>query len=57
MGVLIPIYLFFPWNKIFFGDLLARTLNFGMIDAPVLMNWAGDPVKRAADGIHNDKDV
>ena len=56
MGVLIPIYLFLPWNKVFFGHLLARTLDFGMIDAPVPMNWDGGPVKSAADGIHNDKD-
>ena len=57
MGVLISIYLFFPWNKVFFGHLLARTLDFGMIDAPVPMNWDGGPVESAADGIHNDKDV
>ena len=56
MGVLIPIYLFLPWNKVFFGHLLARTFDFGMIDAPVPMNWDGGPVKSAADGIHNDKD-
>ena len=57
MRVLIPIYLFLPWNKTFFGHILARTLDFGMIDAPVLMNRDGGPVERAAYGIHNDKDV
>ena len=57
MGFLIPIYLFLPWNKIFFGHLLARTLDFGMIDAHLSMNWNGGPVERAADVIHNDRDV
>ena len=57
MEVLIPIYLFHPWNKIFFGHLLAQTLDFGMIDDPVLKNRDGDPVEKNADGIHNDKDV
>ena len=57
MGVLIPIYLFLPWNKNFFGHLLAQTLDFGMIDAHVLMNKDGRPVKRVADRIHNDKGI
>ena len=57
MGVLIPIYLFFPWNKIFFGHLLAWTLDFGMIGAPVSINWDRGPVKRATDGVHNDNDA
>ena len=45
------------WNKTFFGHLLARTLDFGMIDAPVPVNSDGGTVKRMTDGIHNDKDV
>ena len=58
MGVVvIPIYLFLPWNKIFFGLLMAQTLDFGMIDASDPMNWNGGPVEKAADGIHNDKNV
>ena len=57
MGVVIPIYLFLPWNLIFFGHLLAQNLDFGMIDAPVLINWDGGPVERAVDGIHNDMEV
>ena len=57
MGVLILIYLFLPWNKIFFGHILARTLDFGMINAPVPMNCDGGPVQKAADRIHNGKDV
>ena len=56
MGVLIPIYLFLLWNKIFFGHLFSRTLDFGMIDAPVSMNWDGGYIKQAADGIDNDND-
>ena len=39
------------------SHLLARTLDFGMIDTPVSINWDGDPVKRVVDGINNDKDV
>ena len=57
MGDVIPIYLFLPWNKIFFGHLLARTLYFGMIHALVSMNRDWGPVERAADGIDNDKDA
>ena len=57
MGVLIPIYLFLPWNEIFSGHLLARTLDFGMVDVPVLTNWDGGPVVKAADGILNDKNI
>ena len=57
MGVLIPIYLFLPWNKIFSGHLLARTLGFGMVDAPVPMNWYGGPVVKVADGILDDKSI
>ena len=30
-----------PWNKIFFDHLLAQTLVFGTIYAPVPMNWEG----------------
>ena len=52
MRVLIPIYLFLPWSKNFFDYLLARTLDYGMIDAPVPMNWDGDSFERVADGIH-----
>ena len=33
MGVLTPIYLFLPWNKVFFGYFVAGAPNFGMIDA------------------------
>ena len=51
MEVQIPIY------KIFSGHLLAQTFDFGMIDASVLINWDGGPVKRVADKIHNGKDV
>ena len=46
MGVLIPIYLFLHWNKIFFGHLLAQTLGFGTIDARIPMNWDEGPVKK-----------
>ena len=58
MGVVIPIYLdFLPWNKLFFEHLLARTIDFGMIDTPAPMNWDGGPVERTTDRIHNGKDV
>ena len=57
MGVLIPIYFFLPWNKIFSGHFLSRTLDFGKNDAPVPINWDGSPIERAADGIHNGKVV
>ena len=53
----ISIYLFLPWSKIFLGHLLAWTLEFGMINSPVPMNWDWSPVERAADKIHNDKDI
>ena len=46
-----------PWIKFFYGHLLARTLDFGMIDVPVPMNWDGGSVQRVVEGIHNDKDV
>ena len=46
-----------PWNKIFFGLLMARTFDLGMIDASDQMNWDGGSVERAADGIDNDKNV
>ena len=49
MKVLIPVCLFLPWNKIFFGYLFARILYFGMIDAAARMNWDGGPVKGAVD--------
>ena len=48
---------FLRWNKTLFGHLLAQTLHFGIIDTPVSMNWDGGPVKRAAEGMHHDKDV
>ena len=51
------IYFFLPWFKIFFDHLLARTLDSGMIDPPVSMNWDGGSVKRVADSIHNGKEV
>ena len=57
MGVLIPIYLFLPCYKILFGHLLVQTLDFGMIDVPISMNWDGGPVKKAPYRIHNDKNV
>ena len=40
-----------------FGQLLAGTLDFGVIDCPVQINWDGDLIKWVANGIHNDKDV
>ena len=54
---MIPIYLSLPWNKFSFGHLLARTFDFGMIDALAPINWDGGPAERAADGTHNNKDV
>ena len=57
MKVVIPIYLILTWSKIFFGHFLARTFDFGMAYALILMIWDRDPVERAADGIHNNKDV
>ena len=57
MGVGIPIYLFLPWDKMFFDHLLARVPDFGIIDATVPVNWNGGSVERAAEGSHNDKDV
>ena len=53
----ISIYLFLPWSNIFLGHLLAWTLEFGMINALFPINWDWSPVKRAADKIHNDKDI
>ena len=57
MEFVISIDLFLPWNKIFFGHLLALALDFAMIDAPVPMNWNGVLAERAADGIHNYKSI
>ena len=41
MRVVIPTYLFLPFNKIFFDHFLARTLDFSVIDAPVSIIWDG----------------
>ena len=54
VNVLIPIYLFLPWNKMFFGHFLAGVFNFDMTDAPISMNWDEDPAGRGADRIHID---
>ena len=56
MVAVIPVYLFLPWNKSFFGHFLARFLDFGVIDALVSINLDGALVERETDGIH-DKEV
>ena len=56
MVAVIPVYLFLSWNKNFFGHLLARFLDFSMIDALVSINSDGASVERATDGIH-DQDI
>ena len=56
MVAVIPVYLFLPWNKSFFGHFLARFFDFGVIDALVSINSDGALVERETDGIH-DKEV
>ena len=46
MVAMIPVYLFLPWNKSFFGHFLARVLDFGMIDALISINSDGPLSKR-----------